>query len=82
MGSEVEEDVADEAGEGQVGDVEVRADDRDGDDDDHGRGEELPPPGPLDLFSSPADSPAKARKPPRRSRCAPVWLFVCWTGRT
>src|SRR5687768_8817935 len=46
----VEEAVADETGECEVGDVEIRADDRKGDDDDHGRGEELAPPRPLDLL--------------------------------
>ena len=46
---EAEQDVFDEAGESEVGDPEIRADDRDGDDDDDGRGEELSPPGPLDL---------------------------------
>jgi hypothetical protein len=47
---EVEEDVFDEAREGEIGDPEVSADDRDGDDDDHRRGEELAPVGPFDLL--------------------------------
>ena len=32
------------------------------------------------LRRSAHDSPAKARKPPRRSRLAPVWLFGCVAG--
>src|ERR671929_1075214 len=46
---EAEQDVFDETGEGEVGDPEIRADDRDGDYDDDGRGEELAPAGPFDL---------------------------------
>src|ERR671923_422182 len=46
---EAEQDVFDETGEGEVGDPEIRADDRDGDDDDDRRGDELPPAGPFDL---------------------------------
>src|SRR5919108_5826253 len=47
---EVEEDVFDEAREGEVGDPEVRPDDGDRDDDDDRRREELAPARPLDLL--------------------------------
>src|SRR5919106_57134 len=47
---EVEEDVAHEALEDEVGRIEVGADDRHGDDDDDGRGEQLLAAGPLDLL--------------------------------
>jgi hypothetical protein len=48
--SKVEENVFDEAGEGEVGHPEVEADDRDRDDHDDGRREELPAAGPFDLL--------------------------------
>jgi hypothetical protein len=47
---EAEEDVFDETGEREVGYPEVGAHDRDGDDDDDGRGEKLAPAGPFDLL--------------------------------
>src|SRR5262245_26095603 len=62
MGSEVEEDVLDEAAEGFVGHPEVEADDGDGDDDDDRRREDLSPSGPLDLpklADGLADEPAE-----------------------
>ena len=37
-------------------------------------------PGHSTFFSSAADSPTKARKPPLRSRCWPAWLFGWPTG--
>jgi hypothetical protein len=47
---EVEEDVFDKAGEGEIGDPEIGADHGDGDDDDDRRREELAPAGPFDLL--------------------------------
>src|SRR5688572_15244326 len=50
MGLKVEENVANEAGEGLVGHIEVGADNGDGDDHDSGGREELAPAGPLDFL--------------------------------
>src|SRR6185295_12278916 len=49
-GLEIEEDVFDKTGEGEVGNPEVGAHDGDGENDGHGRGEELAPVRPLDLL--------------------------------
>jgi hypothetical protein len=49
-GLKIEEDVADETAQHEVGGRQVGADDRDRDQDDHGGGEELTAPRPLDLL--------------------------------
>jgi hypothetical protein len=74
---EVQEDVFDETGEGQVGDPEIGADDGDGDDDNDRRGEELAPAWPFDLLELAdglADEPAKASAALAAGARLALWL--------
>ena len=77
------EDVSDEGLECKVGDPEVGADDRAGDDHDDRARITCYWLGHSTFFSSAIDSLTKRRKPPPGTRRDPVWVFgTCAAGRT